>query len=265
MPMSGDKNKSRIFYICISIIGGLYVLLLVLMLSAQASYFSPPGFLAVLKKPEIQFSIKLSLLSCSVSALISVWIAIPLGYLMSRYSFFGRSAIDVLIHVPIVLPPLVVGCCLLVLFNYPPFSYFGQIFVFNWPGVILAQFVVACALSVRTMRLCYDQIPERYEKVALTLGCHPGSAFQKVVLPQAKSGILESFTIAWARSLGEFGPILVFAGATSGKTEVLSTSFFLSMQAGDMEGMISISTIMVVCAVFVLSLASALGRRMREE
>ena len=116
--MSGDKNKSRIFYICISIIGGLYVLLLVLMLSAQASYFSLPEFLAVLKKPEIQFSIKLSLLSCSVSALISVWIAIPLGYLMSRYSFFGRSAIDVLIHVPIVLPPLVVGCCLLVLFNW---------------------------------------------------------------------------------------------------------------------------------------------------
>lgn len=258
--MQKRNHQARLFYICISLIGGFYVLLLSLMLLAQVSYISLPGFLDVLRKNEIQFSLRLTLMSCTVSAILSVWIAIPLGYLMSRRQFWGRTIFDIIIHVPIVLPPLVVGCCLLVLFNYPPFSFLSGMFVFNWPGVVLAQFVVACAFSIRTMRLCFDQVPDRYEKVALTLGCHEGQAFTRVVLPQVKVGILEAFTIAWARSLGEFGPILVFAGATSGKTEVLSTSFFLSMQSGDLNGMITISFIMIFCSVLVLSITGAIRR-----
>ena len=95
-----------------------------------------------------------------------------------------------------------------------------------------AQFAVACAFAVQTMRVTFDQIDSRAEQVALTLGCRRSQAFLQIALPQAWRGIIAALTIAWARSLGEFGPILVFAGATRMRTEVLSTTVFLELSVG---------------------------------
>lgn len=249
------------FILGMALIGGSYVLLLALMVLAQISFFSPTEMARVFGNPDIQFSIKLTLLSCTISALLSVWVAVPVGYLMSRFTFRGKGVVDAILDIPIVLPPLIVGCCLLILFNYPPFAWLSDQVVFEWPAVVLAQFVVACAFAVRAMRVSFDQIPTRYEDVALTLGCHRGQAFWRVVLPQARPGILAALTLAWARSLGEFGPILVFAGSTHQRTEVLSTSFFLEMQSGNLRGMVAVSLMMIFCAVVVLSLARIFGLR----
>jgi len=127
------------------------------------------------------------------------------------------------------------------------------------PAVILAQFMVACAFAVRTMRVAFDQIHPRYERVALTLGCSRGQAFWLVVFPQSRRGLLAAGTLAWARSLGEFGPILIFAGATRMKTEVLPTTVFLEMSVGAIEGAAAVSLIMVAAALFVLVLARLFG------
>ena len=89
-------------------------------------------------------------------------------------------------------------------------------------GIVLAQFPVAAVFAIRTLRGTFDQISPRYEAVALTLGCNRGQAFTRVVLPQAGRGMLTAGTLAWARALGEFGPVLVFAGATRGRTEDLA-------------------------------------------
>src|SRR5205807_1538566 len=134
----------------------------------------------------------------------------------------GLSLLDVLLDVPIVLPPLVIGLSLLILFATPPGRMFQQVLrvTYSVPGVIVAQFAVAAAFAVRTMRVTFDQIPPRQEQVALTLGCSRGQAFWLVVLPQARRGMWTALTLAWARSLGEFGPVLVFAGATRLRTEV---------------------------------------------
>ena len=137
----------------------------------------------------------------------------PIGYVMSRYEFRGKPLIDTLLDIPIVLPPLVVGLSLLILFRYAP-DWLSDSVVYKWPAVVLAQFMVACAFAVRTMRVSFDQIPQRYEQVALTLGCNRQQAFWRVIMPQAKGGLLAAATLSWARALGEFGPILVFAGAT---------------------------------------------------
>ena len=133
--------------------------------------------------------------------------------------------------------------------------------VFEIPAVIIAQFTMAAAFAVRTMRVVFDQIPIRFEEVAMTLGCSRGQAFWEVVLPQAGRGVFAAGSLAWARSLGEFGPILVFAGATRLRTEVLSTSVYLELQAGNLKGMLAVSLIMVVVAAVVLVLARFLGRR----
>ncbi len=129
------------------------------------------------------------------------------------------------------------------------------------PSVILAQFMVACAFAVRTMRVTFDQIHPRFEQVALTLGCNSGQAFWKVVFPQAKRGMLAAATLAWARSLGEFGPILIFSGTIPLKTEVLPSSVFLQFTTGNLSGAVSASLIIIFAALIVLVVARLLGLR----
>ena len=176
----------------------------------------PNPLVQAMRSRDIRFSIKLSLISCTLTTLFSLWIAVPIGYVMSRFQFRGKALIDTLLDIPIVLPPLVVGLSLLILFRYMP-DWLSDAVVYKWPAVVLAQFMVACAFAVRTMRVTFDQIPQRFEQVALTLGCNRKKAFWRVIMPQAKGGLLAAGTLAWARALGEFGPILVFAGATRQK------------------------------------------------
>jgi molybdate transport system permease protein len=153
----------------------------------------------------------------------------------------------------------VVGLSLLILFQFPPFSLFARSVVYQIPAVVLAQFAVACAFAVRTMKATFDHIDPRCEQVALTLGCTKTEAFGWVVLPEAMRGITTALTLAWARSLGEFGPLLIFAGATRLKTEVLSTSVFLEMNVGNLSAAVAVSLIMVAAAMIVLVLARLFG------
>lgn len=247
------------FIIGLAFLGGTYVTIVLLMVLADIAYTDQASLLAALKSKEIRFSIMLSLTSCCISTVLSLWVAVPIGYLMSRFDFRGKNLVDAILDIPIVLPPLVIGISLLILFNFPPFSWVSSQVVFEVPAVIIAQFMVAAAFAVRTMRVTFDQIPSRFEDVAMTLGCNRSQAFWQVILPQAKRGLLAAGTIAWARSLGEFGPILVFAGSTRLRTEVLPTSVYLEMQAGNLKGMLAVAIIMVAAAAVVLVLARFFG------
>ena len=179
---------------------------------------------------------------------------------MSRFDFPGKGLIDSILDIPIILPPLVVGLSLLILFQFAPVTVRDAV-VYQIPAVILAQVAVACAFAVRTMKAAFDQIDPRCERVALTLGCGRAGAFSRVVLPEALPGILTAGTLAWARALGEFGPLLIFAGATRFKTEVLSTSVFLELSVGDLGAAVAISMIMVIAAVAVLILTRIWGTK----
>ena len=105
------------------------------------------------------------------------------------------------------------------------------------------------------------QIDPRRERVALTLGCSRAQAFFRVVLPEAWRGVLTAGTLAWARALGEFGPILVFSGATRMRTEVLSTTVFLELSLGDLEAALAVSILMVIAAIVVLGVTRMFGMR----
>jgi molybdate transport system permease protein len=254
-PVAHARPIADVFFVMtLVVLGGSYVLLILFLLIADFASTSPDAMWAALSSPEIQASIRLSLLSCSLTTLFALWAAVPLAYLLSRYKFRGSQCVDALLDVPIILPPLVVGLSLLILFNYPPFSWLSDHVVYEVPGVILAQFTIATAFAVRTMRVTFDQISTRQEQVALTLGCNRSQAFWRVVLPQAKRGMISAGILAWARSLGEFGPILVFAGSTRFRTEVLPTTVFLEMQSGNLSGMLAVSMIMVLAALGVLFL-----------
>jgi molybdate transport system permease protein len=244
------------------VLGAVYVLLIAGMLLADLSFTTPGNFLAALRSEDIRYAIRLSLISCSITALLSLWIATPIGYLMSRYPFRGKAIVDAVLDIPIVLPPLVIGLSLLILFRTSAGRFVERFIPVTYavPGIILAQWMVACAFAVRTMRTTFDQISPRQEQVALTLGCSQSQAFWQVVLPQARRGILAAGTLAWARALGEFGPILIFCGATRMRTEVMPTSVFLELSVGNIEAAVAVSLLMVIAAVIVLLLVRALGR-----
>jgi len=250
------------------VIGGLYIVLILAMVLADTAFTSPRHLWQALGSAEIRYAIKLSLISCSIAALLSLWVAVPLGYLMSHQKFLGKALVDAVLDIPIVLPPLVIGLSLLILFQVniggstiEDFfkNRLGLPVTYAIPSVILAQFAVAAAFAVRTMRVTFDQINPRNEQVALTLGCSRSQAFWSVVLPEARRGMLTAVTLAWARSLGEFGPILIFSGATRMKTEVLSTTVFLELSVGHIEAAVAVSLLMIAAAIVVLVVVRFFG------
>jgi molybdate transport system permease protein len=265
------KHSDRAFVAVFGIILGTYALMILLLIVADIAYvgWSPQNsspwpfaeaFLSAFRSPEIRSAMTLTMISCTITAILAVFVAIPAGYLLSRYRFPGNRAVDALLDIPIVLPPLVVGLSLLILFQFLPRAV-REAVVYERPAVILAQFAVACAFAVRIMRAAFDQTDVRCAQVAQTLGCSRRQAFLMIELPEAWPGVLTAVTIAWARALGEFGPLLIFAGATRNKTEVLSTTVFLELSIGDLSAAVTVSLIMVAAAVAVVLTARTWGSR----
>ena len=258
------RVKDRLFQASLWGIVVAYAGLLVAMVLVAAASTNVTALWDALSQPAIQASIRLSLLSTTLSAVLSLWVAIPVGFVLARYQFPGKAIVDAVIDIPIVLPPLVVGLCLLILFQTPLGRWFeSNLFevTYEVPAVVLAQFVVACAFAVRTMRVTFEQIDRRFEDVAMTLGCDRAGAFFRVLLPEARGGIVAAGTVAWARALGEFGPILVFAGSTPFKTEVMPSTVFLELSYGNLEAALAVSIVMIGLALVVLLVARVLGLR----
>lgn len=238
-----------------------YLLLIVAMLVATATYSSPQDLWAALMKPEIRYAIWLSLATCTATAVLALLLAVPVGYLLSRARFHGKAWLDAALDIPIVLPPMVVGLCLLILFQTPIGRAVEHVvpFTYTVAGVVLAQFVIGASFAVRTMRGTFDNLSSRPEEVAMTLGCSRAQAFGLVTLPAARRGMFAAASIAWARSLGEFGPVLVFAGATRMKTEVLPTTVWLELSVGNLEAAIAVSLLMVLLAMVILAAVRLAG------
>jgi molybdate transport system permease protein len=262
---SGPKatGSDRGFFLALGVLGGSYVLLIVALLVGDLIYTNPGELREALDDPHIRAAIRLSLLTSTATAILAVWVAVPLGSVLSRTAFPGKAVVDTLVDVPIILPPIVIGLSLLILFQLPPGKAIERVIpvTYHIPAIVLAQFAAATAFAVRTVRVTFEQIDPRAEQVALTLGCSRAQAFWRVTLPTARRGILAAATLAWARSLGEFGPVQVFAGATPGKTLVMPTAVFLEQQVGRLHAAIAISLLMVFVAVVALLLTRALGLR----
>ncbi len=271
------------FWVGLALVAGLYLAFLVALIGSTATYTTRQQIWDSLGTPEIRYSIIFSLVTCTASALLALLLAVPVGYLLSRGRFTGKAFLDAALDIPIVLPPMVVGLCLLIFFQTQVGRYiegndvtfellWWRIGPFRSPlpvhftytvlGVVLAQFVIGAAFAVRTMRGVFDSLSSRPEDVAMTLGCSRGQAVWMVTLPAARRGMFAAFSIAWARSLGEFGPILVFAGATRMKTEVLSTSVFLELSVGRLEAAVAVSLLMVALALVVLVAVRLLGEKL---
>ena len=254
--------RDHLFHVCIVGLMAGYAGLIVAMLLAMALRTDMASISGIFQDDAIRRAALLSLITSTLSMVLALWIAVPSAYVLSRYSFFGKRVVDAVLDVPIALPPLVVGLALLILFRTAPGRWFeSTVFGVSYeiPAIVLAQVVVATAFAIRTMRATFDQIDPRHEDVARTLGMSRARAFRTVTVPEARPGIIAAGTIAWARSLGEFGPILVFAGATRYKTEVLPTTIYLELSTGELQRAMAVAILLVALAVGALIIARVFG------
>jgi len=237
----------------------IYLLMIISLLVADVLYVDAPTFLGMFKSKEIMYALMLSVTTSLITVLISLCFAIPIGYALSRYRFRGLLFVDTLIDIPIVLPPLVIGISLLVLFRMPGFKLLADQFVYQRKGIVLAQFAVSSALGIRAIKAAFDTIDKRVEDVALTLGASRLQAFFKVALPLARNGIVAGGVLTWARAFAIFGPLMVFTTTKRMNTEVLPTSIYLELSIGRIELALAIALLMIILSVATLIVFKRLG------
>jgi molybdate transport system permease protein len=248
------------------VISGLVLMVgvITVTLLSMVTYLDVPTFTTALLSQEILFAVKLTAITTTITTVLAVLLGVPAAYSLSRYKLPLHSLIDTIIDLPIVLPPLVAGIALLVFFQTAAGQWIeGHImpFVFTTQGIVLAQFVPAASFSVRALKSAFDSVDPRLEQVARTLGATEKQAFWRVTLPLARNGLVAGAIMTWARAAGEFGPILMFCGATRFKTEVLSIAVFLNMSVGKVEMALSVTLILVILATIALLLFRRLGGR----
>ena len=216
-------------------------------------------------------AIALSLKVACVAALASLPFGVALGWLLARKRFFGKSLVDALVHLPLVLPPVVVGYALLVTFGSQGavgkmLAALGIDFSFRWTGAALASAIMGFPLMVRAIRLSIEATDRRLEQAAATLGASPWRVFRTVTLPLAFPGIAAGTVLAFAKALGEFGATITFVSNIPGETQTLSSAIYGLMQVpGGESGIWRLAMVAVGISLLALLLSEWLTRRQRNE
>ncbi|EGR2702870.1 molybdate ABC transporter permease [Vibrio parahaemolyticus] len=211
------------------------------------------------------------MLSLKVGAYAVLWL-IPLGvflaWLLSRKEFFGKSILDSLIHLPLVLPPVVIGYLLLVSLGRQGFlgcwlyEHLGLVFSFNWKGAVVACIVVALPLMVRSVRLSLESVDPKLEHAASTLGASPLKVFLTITLPLTIPGIITGTMLSFARSLGEFGATISFVSNIPGETQTIPLAMynFIETPGAEMEAA-RLCIISIALALSTLMISEWLNRK----
>ncbi len=217
----------------------------------------------ILSDPEWQ-AVFLSLKVSSVAVVCSLPFGIMMAWILARCRFPGKTLLDSVIHLPLVLPPVVVGYLLLIALGRRGFigswlyDWFGFTFAFSWRGAVLASAVMAFPLMVRAIRLALEAVDTKLEQAARTLGAGRWRVFFTITLPLTLPGIIVGTVLAFARSLGEFGATITFVSNIPGETRTIPSAMYTLIETPGAEG-----TAARLCAVaIVLALLSLVASEM---
>jgi molybdate transport system permease protein len=251
-----SRLRESSFKIITMTFGLVLAVFIVALLIGVVTHTTPQALLESLLSGEIQFAIRLSLITSVISTIFCIFVSVPAAYALARYDFPGKNILNTILDVPLALPPLVAGVALLILFGTTSFgkglAEAGIKFVFTPLGIILAQFFVNMPFMFRVLRSTFQGINPRYEYVAQTLGSTEGGAFWRVTLPMARNGLMAGSIITWCRGIGEFGAALMVAGSTRLQTETLPISLYLNMSCGELPLAIASATILIVISLVSL-------------
>ena len=218
--------------------------------------------------PELFNYTEAELVAIGLSVKVAIWctlIAIPLatatGWFLARKSFRGKSILEGFLHLPLILPPVTTGYLLLLVFGTKSFlgsflnEFFGIRIAFSFYAAVLASIVVSFPLVTRAVKLAIEFVDQKYEVAASTLGASNLKVFFTITLPLAMPGVISGFILCFARSLGEFGATITFAGNIPGETQTLPLVIYSTMQMPGQE----ILTFRLVVVSVIISLAAMIG------
>lgn len=212
-------------------------------------------------------ALALSIRVAIVATILNALIGIPVAYLLARRTFRGRALVDLLVTLPLVLPPTVTGYYLIVLLGRrgwlggPVYALTGWSVAFTWYAAVIAATVMALPLLVRTARAAIESVDRELEKAAFTLGRSEWRTALEVTLPLARNGIIAGLVLAFARALGEFGATLMLAGNIPGKTTTVPLAIYTAVQTGEMGEAVMLVLALTTLSCLVLVLAGRLGAR----
>jgi molybdate transport system permease protein len=219
--------------------------------------------------PEEIEAILLSLRVASIAMLASLPFGVLAAYALARWRFPGRTLVDGIVHLPLVLPPVVTGYLLLILFGRrgPVGAFldqhFGIVFSFRWTGAALAAAVMGFPLMVRAIRLSFESMDRRLEDAASSLGASRMFVFATVTLPLALPGILAGIVLAFAKALGEFGATITFVSNIPGETRTLPVAIYTFTQVpGGDAGATRLALVAVALSLGALLVSELLSRRL---
>jgi len=208
-------------------------------------------------------SVRVAVVATAANAVIGI----PLAYLLARRRFAGRGLLDLLVTLPLVLPPTVTGYYLIVLLGrrgwlgQPLYALTGWSVAFTWWAAVVAATVMAMPLIVRTARAAIESVNPAYEKAAFTLGRSEWRTALEVTLPLARKGLLAGLVLAFARALGEFGATLMLAGNIPGRTQTVPLAIYTAAQTGETGEALWLVVMLTALSGAVLVLANRLGGR----
>ena len=213
----------------------------------------------------IWLSLRVALFATLCALPLAIWVA----YILARKQFPGHQLLNVLVHLPLVMPPVVTGYLLLVLFGQQgPVGgvlqqVFGFSFAFRWTGATLAAAVMAFPLMVRAIRLGFEAVDKGLEDAAKTLGASRLRVFRTVTLPLVFPGILAATVLGFAKALGEFGATITFVAAIPGETQTIPTAIYGLLQVpGSEPAIVALVGVSIVLAAGALLVSEVLARRM---
>ena len=224
-----------------------------------------PAALETLLEPAAAEALRLSLLTTGISMSLTVLFGTPVAYALARYHFRGRRLLDGLVDLPVVLPPVVAGVGLLLVFGRrglvgAPLSALGLNLAFTTSAVVLAQLFVASPFYIRTLKVGFAGVPRELEAAALTDGAGRWGAFWFVTWPLTRPAFTEGLVLAWARALGEFGATIVFAGSLAGRTRTLPLAIYAGLER-DLDAALALAGVLTVAALGLFILFRALVQR----
>jgi molybdate transport system permease protein len=203
---------------------------------------------------EMRFAIRLSLTTSIISTVICLALSLPTSIGLYRMNGLRRKVVEGLFYIPMSLPHLVTGIALLLLYGRHGmgqflFDHFGIDFVYTKYGIVMAQLFVNLPFSIKTIMQSLDEVDQKQIFVSRTLGCSEWKSFRYIVIPQIRGGIFTSAIMNWARAIGEFGAVMMLAGTTRLRTEVIPTAIFLNMATGDIGLALGLATILIFISV----------------
>jgi molybdate transport system permease protein len=217
--------------------------------------------------PDIVSAITLSVQVAVAATVLNALFGIPLAYVLARRRFWGKGALDLLVTLPLVLPPTVTGYYLIVLLGRrgwlggPLYQATGWAITFTWYAAVVAATVMALPLLVRTARAAIESVDRDLERAAWTLGRSEWRTALEVTLPLARNGLVAGLVLAFARALGEFGATLMLAGNIPGKTTTAPLAIYTAVQTGDRGEALILVALLTALSCVVLLAAGRLGPR----